>query len=557
MQRPAGLAALGAVALAALYAALALRSPPSLGFFGDDAVYASTARALAEGRGYRHLSIPGEPLQTKYPPLHPALLALVLRAGAQLPEDQAWLRLPGALAGALAVALAALYWRRVLGADARLCAAVAALAALSPVLLTYLRVTMSELAYALLATAALLCLDGPAARGGTRARTAWLLLGAALAAGAALTRALGLSLALAAVAAPLLRRRFGDALLVAAVLLALLGPWWSWQASAALENGALARGFLTAFELGYADYLPGDPSEALRVAGQNLLRLCFGLGYFQLALPLSWVRSAIERGGAWLVLLHAFCHGTLALAAWGFWRSAREGFRTLHLYAAVYGAVVLVWAFSPYRFLVPWTPFLLYFAAQGARDALGLALRRPRAVLAAGSLLWAGVLGLFLAEDWKLATSRERAFYARELSIDWSELRDVERFLRERTAPEDVIASAHPEALFLATGRRGHYFWPDTDPVAFGYAPQRAASRFTILPVAAESQARADQMRANLGRVYGEAGIDWYVEWGVLPAAQAMARVVAEQPAWFEPVHVTPGRAFRIFRVRLPESAAR
>ena len=72
MQRPALLAALGAGALAALYLVFAARSPVSLGFFGDDATYVSTALALAEGRGYRLLSIPGEPLQTQYPPLYPA-----------------------------------------------------------------------------------------------------------------------------------------------------------------------------------------------------------------------------------------------------------------------------------------------------------------------------------------------------------------------------------------------------------------------------------------------------------------------------------------------------
>ena len=95
MQRPALLAGLGAAALAILYLAFAFSSPFSLGFFGDDAVYAVTGKSLAEGRGYRILSIPGEPLQTKYPPLYPALLSLVFRAGAQIPGGFAWLLLPG------------------------------------------------------------------------------------------------------------------------------------------------------------------------------------------------------------------------------------------------------------------------------------------------------------------------------------------------------------------------------------------------------------------------------------------------------------------------------
>src|SRR5918993_349835 len=49
----------------------------SVGYYHDDAIYVVTAKALAEGRGYRHLHLPEEPVQTKYPVVLPALLALV------------------------------------------------------------------------------------------------------------------------------------------------------------------------------------------------------------------------------------------------------------------------------------------------------------------------------------------------------------------------------------------------------------------------------------------------------------------------------------------------
>ena len=98
----------------------------------------------------------------------------------------------------------------------------------------------------------------------------------------------------------------------------------------------------------------------------------------------------------------------------------------------------------------------------------------------------------------RAATSATTA--AREVAIDWTELRDVESFLREHTQPEDVIASSHPERFFLSTGRRGHYFWPVTDPVALDYDPERAASRFTILPAPAEARARSQEVMRRLGR---------------------------------------------------------
>jgi hypothetical protein len=544
MQRPAGLVALGAAALAALYLAFAASSPVSLGFFGDDAVYLTTAKGLAEGRGYRHLSIPGEPLQTKYPPLYPALLSLVLRARPDLPGNFTWLLAPGALAGAGAVVLAALYWRRVLGASRRFALALAVLAALSPALLSFTRVAMSELPYALFAIAALLCLDDRALRADGRARTGWLLLGALLVGCAMLTRAIGLSLAIAAVATLLLRRRGADALLVGAVILACVAPWWSWQAGAEAANGAGGRALLVAHELGYGGFLPKDPQEALRVAWQNLLRLSFGLGYFQLALPVESVRAAIGAGGVRLALLHVICHATLLFALFGFWQSARSGLRTLHVYAAIYGAILLVWTFSPYRFLVPWTPFTLYFAATGLLAAL-------RARWLAGAA-FAIVLALFLAEDWKLARSTEQAYYAREVAIDWTELRAAEQFLREHTEPGDVIASSHPERLFLTTGRRGHFFWPDTDPVAFEYDAGRAASRFAALPVPAEAEARGRDVERGLSEAYRDAKIAWYVDWSARESARAFSHAALAMQGRFERVYTTPGGSFAIYRVRIP-----
>lgn len=551
MQRPALLAALGAAGLAALHLAFAVRSPVSLGFFGDDAVYATTAKALAEGRGYRHLSIPGEPLQTKYPPLYPALLSLVIRAlpdragGPDLLGDFRWLLAPTALAGVGALVLAALYWHRILGASGGLTVAVAALAALSPAWLAYTRVAMSELLYALLATAALLCLDQPEPRAEGRRGTARLLLGAALVGGAVLTRTIGVSLAIAAVATPLLRRRRWDALLIAAVILTCVAPWWSFQSAAAVENGAAGRDFLVAYELGYSGWLPDGPWEALRVSGQNLLRLCFSLGYFQLALPVGLVREAIAEGGARLVLLHAVCYAALLLGVFGFWLSARSGIRILHVYAAIYGGILLLWTFSPHRFLVPWTPFLIFFGATGLRSVL-------RARWLAG-IAYAAVLALFLAEDAKLARSTEREYFAREVAIDWTELRDVERFLREHTQPEDVIASSHPERFFLSTGRRGHYFWPVTDPVALDYDPGRAASRFTILPAPGEARLRSQEVIRRLAEVYRDAKIAWYVDWAALESARSFSSAARGAPGRFELRHTTPGKTFAVYRVRIPE----
>ena len=55
--------------------AFAARELPQLGAKGDDGHYYVAALALAEGRGYRAISVPGEPLVTRFPPGLPALVA--------------------------------------------------------------------------------------------------------------------------------------------------------------------------------------------------------------------------------------------------------------------------------------------------------------------------------------------------------------------------------------------------------------------------------------------------------------------------------------------------
>src|SRR5262245_1204078 len=69
----------------------ALLAPQRFGGYHDDGIYATTAKALATGQGYRIISLPSEPAQTKYPPLYPLLLSLIWRVYPRFPENVAWL----------------------------------------------------------------------------------------------------------------------------------------------------------------------------------------------------------------------------------------------------------------------------------------------------------------------------------------------------------------------------------------------------------------------------------------------------------------------------------
>ena len=76
------------------------RDVPHFGVLQDDGMYLIDGKALAEGAGYRILSLPAQPYDTRYPPLYPLYLSLAWLAAPSYPATLAgavmlsWLCLP-------------------------------------------------------------------------------------------------------------------------------------------------------------------------------------------------------------------------------------------------------------------------------------------------------------------------------------------------------------------------------------------------------------------------------------------------------------------------------
>ena len=558
--RGARIALVAAPALAAVYWSVALTSPHAVGIWQDDGIYVCTARSLAAGSGYRHIELASEPLQTKYPVLYPAVLALAFGLEPDYPRNLPLLLLPTALAAAGLVALSALYCREVFRVRARVAWTLAVLTAASPVLVAFARYPMSDLLYGVLAVAALWCLDARAAAARSPgAGRGWVALGALFAGLALLTRGFGLSLAVAAVLAPALRRRPGQAGLAALVILACAVPWWAWQAWAADWNGPLQTAPLEAPDLGYALWLPQEPGQTLRVIRQNLLRAAVSAVHFHLAPPIGAATAAFGEPSWRTGLMHGVTYASSALLALGFVRSLRVGWQTLHLYALAYAAIVLAWPFDPHRFLLPWTGFLLYFWFEGLGAlAAGVARLRgdgepTRAIRFAGPAAAALLLALFAAENARIIASKPERYFLREQpsGFDLTEFERLEDWIRRNTPESAVIASAWPARLFLTTGRRGFVFWPDTDPYERYYGRDRRAASFYVTPSASEAQSLLDDMRAHWHRTWRDAGITHYVEQRSLREARVLAHVVTAHPEAFDLQYETPSGGLAVYRLNL------
>src|SRR5580765_7909418 len=63
------------------------RDMPHFGHLHDDSIYFVAAKSMADAQGYRIMSLPAAPFQTKYPPLWPAALSVIWRIDPLFPEN--------------------------------------------------------------------------------------------------------------------------------------------------------------------------------------------------------------------------------------------------------------------------------------------------------------------------------------------------------------------------------------------------------------------------------------------------------------------------------------
>src|SRR5258708_32288652 len=134
------------------------REMPYFGHLQDDSIYFVAAKSMAEGRGSRILSLPGEPFQTKYPPLWPLALAAIWKIDPRFPENLRW---GMALAWVMLPAFMALAWRwfRSIGFAPVMRTTLCAVLVLSPWVVFLSATVMSELVFSVALLAAVLPLE--------------------------------------------------------------------------------------------------------------------------------------------------------------------------------------------------------------------------------------------------------------------------------------------------------------------------------------------------------------------------------------------------------------
>lgn len=462
-----------ALCIAAVHLVLALAAfNPAPHAGGDNAAYLSLARSLVERHSYLSYWDPALPAHTQYPPVWPAIIALMWIVGLR---GLVAMKFAVLAFSAAAVALSYLWLRRTTSAGIAL--AVGVLLAVSPGVIELSHWELSDVpawAFSMLALWGSTHLVGSRERelqGDEPHHGRWL---AVMVAGAVLgnfTRSAGLPLVVAALVWLAIRRRWRDLAAMSAVFFPLAFLWWLWGK----VNGGP----------GYTGYLwfvdPYQPRLGRVGVGGLVERLGINaMRYLGMHIPvlLSW--NGMNR--FWLSVPVVL----LAIVGWAR-RLKRPGLAELWTPPMV--ALLLLWppTWSAERFILPLLPLLLVYAAEALRDSarpLGWPAGARTIPLAAGALLLLVALpGIAGVEKSGMACAGQyrdgEQFPC--MSPEFHDFFTLAVKARGALPPGSTVLSRKASIFFIYSGYRGRTYPLSDNPDTLYAAAQDIGARFVVL----------------------------------------------------------------------------
>jgi 4-amino-4-deoxy-L-arabinose transferase-like glycosyltransferase len=452
-------AVLGCILIAYVISVLCLHPVNFFGLTGDDAVYFSSAKALAAGRGYVLPSVPGLPSARKYPVLYPWLLSWVWRWNPSFPAN-----LTDAIALTMAFGLAFLlagfvFLRRLKGIDETEALFLTAFCAFHPLVLFYSGSVLSEVPFCAFALGAMLVANRATQREAknTAAACCGILAGLTI-----LMRMLGVPV-VAGILMAFLARRAWRQLFVFCGCLAPCVVGLAWRVifprlparpvtEAAVTGLAWTRAW--AYYTSYAEFWKMSvPNSHILWAmlKNNAGMLLRGPADYFLAPML--VRNTLT--GRTLVVI------VTAAALTGIVRQARRQYwQPIHFVLPFYSVVILFWNFPDVdRFLLPFLPLLaagLWIEGQHVVGMIWTAIARSpglsERILASALGLIVVALGFVVGLNY-MAARREVAKQSQDRAVFLRGKREAYDWLVRFTAGNARVIAYEDATAYLYTGR--------------------------------------------------------------------------------------------------------
>ncbi len=477
--------------VAAALVASSLGFCPHIGSGGDNAEYLALARSMVEGRGYRMIAEPEEPIDTKRWPGYPVLLAGLMGCfGERLWAPKAAQMLAFAATAGLGCALIT----RSAQAAGWMAAAGVSVFILNEDAVRYASTLYAEMPFALLGVAALLLL-------GWAAETPSGGWGSALAAGALIAASIyvrpnGIALIPAAFVFLALRKRWKQALIVCGLAALLVLPW-VWR-----EARATARGGHT-----YASKALGHTEEDAPGAwglekwtyriGRNAAAQALSLGQMVIARPrhLAFLpvierqpapgmteddadaepvanKTASGRGGG-VDMGHLSRYLLAAVVLVGGVVTWRGTGSSIHWYVIFTILMLLLIPWPRGRYLFPLLPFFGWFLVEGIMWLAGLTERwlgegRAHRLGVAGVLAAVGlalILTSMAVSQQFIMNVRNRGLpywaperYAHQ-GMDLANYMGAVSWIRDNTPVDAVVACRKPYQVYWVSGRKSTMVW--------------------------------------------------------------------------------------------------
>jgi hypothetical protein len=462
------------VALVIMLVALpvyALRVDSAAGLMVDDAWYMLLAKSLAEGSGYRLVSSPAVAILPLYPPGFPALLSLVFRASPDFPQNVPMLKTVSIAAMMGVGVLTFVYLRGYRNQSAALAGGMAVATVLVPAFVFLATSTlMSECVFTLTQLAAVVlvhrAVEGPNPRRGVL-----LTIAAAIAAAAAvLIRSAAAGLILAVALWLIKERRWKQATLFAAGVVLCLLPWLSYTAThAPTRDQRLQHGGAVVYSYGEQFWMRwAGGAAAGRVSASDIpdrvftnVTDVFARGTGGIFVP-AFMRDPGESGeevislgpgsmgdfGAMMVISLALS----AVVVAGFIVTARRQMTVAEFLIPISIAIVLVWPFWSFRFVVPLTPFLFLYFVAGVH-LLTRSLRVVRVTLLCLIAFYLYDHAGYLIQARSPDSSRRVEWIDRtrdvDVALDW---------IRQNLPNDGPVAATNSALLYMRTGRKSLAF---------------------------------------------------------------------------------------------------
>jgi hypothetical protein len=424
----------------------------------DDPIYFSSAKALAEGKGYILPSLPGEPqAANKFPVLYPWMLSWIWRLNPSFPANvNDGVGLTVAF-GLVYLSVAFRFFRRAMKLGDAEALLLTLFCAFHPVILVHSASILSDIPFAALCFGSLLLADMAIQQNGTRAQVVvcGVLVGFSL-----LMRTTGFPIVAGILAIAILRKAWRQAAMFSSTVAVFLA-FFLWEklsaAKASLPAGwsTLGPGFRQTW-LFYTDYVGFRKLSApnLSVTGELLLAQFL---YLWRQLPAYFLSSSYDRSIPLLAIL-------LCLMSVSFVRTIkRDGWKPIHAALIFYLAMVLGWNYPDWdRFLIPFLPLFVASLWVEAKWIAGEVSREIRSDGRRGDRVTAVLIGfvlatlaIFLALMFVSNSDRRNLLaFCRARSELLIEKKQAYDWLRRNSPGDARIIAGENASLYLYTGRQ-------------------------------------------------------------------------------------------------------